>query len=380
MRNLKYRRPAYYSAFACIAGDCEDNCCMGWFVDIDDRTYRKYQKIEHSELTPIIRRAVKRNTYCDAPEINYATVKLTKQQNCAFLDENRLCRIQSAYDETYLSNVCSLYPRIVNQVNGYMEMSLSPSCPEALRQFLFRQEGMQFEEGVAPMRLPIITYDVHQRAPTFEGTPVASLDTIRKQTHQILTNRGLTFSERLYRLGAYLWDARSAAQGKETLSAKGNFGKLWRTSYIQNAFHHLNVDANIVSERYRKWHFNARAFWQNAAPANIEMAESAFSAYFDVHAYVFENYFVNLSFRNIFPFTEVDDIFDAYCLFVMRYGMMTYDLIGNVGSGVIMDQASLVMYFQSFSKAIEHHQSFFQLFIEQLRTERQNNWANISRL
>ncbi|MDK2866675.1 MAG: lysine-N-methylase [Clostridiales bacterium] len=381
MRNLKYIRPVYYRHFACIAGDCEDNCCMGWFVDLDDRTYRKYQKIQHPELTPIIHQSVRRNDYCDAPEINYAAVKLTKQQNCAFLDENRLCRMQAAYGESYLSNVCSLYPRILNQVNGSIEMSLSPSCPEALRQYLFLEEGIVFEEGVAPMRLPIITYDVFQKAPQYAGTPVASLTAIRNASNEILSDRKNAFTERLYRLGHYLWQVREKPQGKKAvLPSKDAFGKLWESEFIHMAFKKLNVDAQIVSTRYRKWHFNARSFYEHASKDALAIAEKTFNDYFDQNTYIFENYFINLSFRNLFPFTEVDDIFDAYCLFVMRYGMMAYDLIGNAGNDVGFDKPLLIEYFQSFSKAIEHHQHFFSSFIEQLRSEQLNNWTYISQL
>ncbi|MBS7527692.1 flagellin lysine-N-methylase [Fusibacter paucivorans] len=381
MRKLKYIRPSYYTDFTCIAGECEDNCCMGWFVDLDDRTYRKYQKIRHPELTPIIQQTVRRNEQCDAPEINYATVRLTKQQNCAFLDDHRLCRIQAAYGESYLSNVCSLYPRIINQVNGRIEMSLSASCPEALRKYLFLEDGIVFEEGVAAMRLPIITYDVFQRAPKYAGTPVADLKLIREVSNDILSDRDLSFAERLFVLGDYLWQARKDPRRKKMIMpSKTVFSELWKSDFVRMAFQNLDVDKQIVSKRYRKWHFHARDFYEHASKDALKSAEKLFSDYFNHHVYVFENYFVNLSFRNLFPFTEVDDIFDAYCLFVMRYGMMAYDLIGNVGSGVILDQSSLIEYFQSFSKAIEHHQHFFQSFVLQLQSERLNNWKYISRL
>ena len=37
--------PNYYKKFRCIAGDCRDNCCIGWEIDVDGDTLRKYEKI-----------------------------------------------------------------------------------------------------------------------------------------------------------------------------------------------------------------------------------------------------------------------------------------------------------------------------------------------
>ena len=39
------RYPAYYEKFHCIAGECEDTCCAGWEIDIDDESYRFYQSV-----------------------------------------------------------------------------------------------------------------------------------------------------------------------------------------------------------------------------------------------------------------------------------------------------------------------------------------------
>ena len=30
--------PDYYEHFACIGGECRHNCCIGWEIDIDEKT------------------------------------------------------------------------------------------------------------------------------------------------------------------------------------------------------------------------------------------------------------------------------------------------------------------------------------------------------
>ena len=37
--------PKYMTQFKCIGGACEDNCCIGWDVDIDKNTYLKYKNV-----------------------------------------------------------------------------------------------------------------------------------------------------------------------------------------------------------------------------------------------------------------------------------------------------------------------------------------------
>ena len=43
---MKFRYPAYYEQFSCIADRCEDTCCAGWEIDIDDESYAYYMNVE----------------------------------------------------------------------------------------------------------------------------------------------------------------------------------------------------------------------------------------------------------------------------------------------------------------------------------------------
>jgi len=36
-------QPEYMKNFHCIGSDCEGNCCIGWRVDLDKKTYLKYK-------------------------------------------------------------------------------------------------------------------------------------------------------------------------------------------------------------------------------------------------------------------------------------------------------------------------------------------------
>ena len=41
---MLYTIPDYYKEFSCIAGDCEDTCCAGWQIVIDEKSKRRYAK------------------------------------------------------------------------------------------------------------------------------------------------------------------------------------------------------------------------------------------------------------------------------------------------------------------------------------------------
>ena len=41
---MKIRVPEYFKDFKCIASKCEDTCCAGWGIVIDDATYDRYKK------------------------------------------------------------------------------------------------------------------------------------------------------------------------------------------------------------------------------------------------------------------------------------------------------------------------------------------------
>src|ERR1017187_7090768 len=47
-------RAAYAQSFRCIGSDCEDTCCQGWGVPIDQAAYEKYQNLPDSQLRTLI--------------------------------------------------------------------------------------------------------------------------------------------------------------------------------------------------------------------------------------------------------------------------------------------------------------------------------------
>ncbi len=36
-KKLKIVMPDYFKQFKCIGGKCEDSCCIGWDIDVDEK-------------------------------------------------------------------------------------------------------------------------------------------------------------------------------------------------------------------------------------------------------------------------------------------------------------------------------------------------------
>ena len=103
---MKIRVPEYFKEFKCISSECEDTCCAGWGIVIDDETYDKYQKVKG----PFGER-LRNEIVHDAGE----NIFVLKGNNCPFLDESKLCDIYKNVGEEALCYTCKQYPRYTEE-------------------------------------------------------------------------------------------------------------------------------------------------------------------------------------------------------------------------------------------------------------------------
>lgn len=126
------RYPSYYDKFHCIAGRCEDTCCAGWEIDIDDDSYQYYMSVE-GEFGERLRENIRE--YAPEDEDVYESHGFVLQENrrCPFLNEENLCDIYTALGEAALCDVCTNTPRNILEYGGERELAISASCAEAGR-------------------------------------------------------------------------------------------------------------------------------------------------------------------------------------------------------------------------------------------------------
>lgn len=127
-------KPDYYDQFTCIAGDCEDTCCSGWQIVINEEYLKRYK--DGSEFPTI-----DMNQYVDFLE---GVFKQTPDRRCSFLRDDNLCKLCFEYGEDSLCKTCHLYPRHIEEFENVREITLSLSCPEVARILLSKTDKVQF--------------------------------------------------------------------------------------------------------------------------------------------------------------------------------------------------------------------------------------------
>ena len=119
-----YFQPEYVSRFQCVGGKCPRNCCMrGWTIEIDQATYNQYLRLKPEAKA----REITRHFRYDAALGKH----FVKENPCAFLDEDKLCRLQRELGEKFLSATCVTYPRYTRDFGRFFERVLTLSCPIA---------------------------------------------------------------------------------------------------------------------------------------------------------------------------------------------------------------------------------------------------------
>lgn len=142
---MKFRYPAYYEKFRCIADRCEDTCCAGWEIDIDDASYAYYMSVE-GEFGERLRRSIREYEPDGEDVYEQHGFILKEHRRCPFLDEHNLCELYRELGEEALCDVCTDTPRNYLEYGGARELSLSTGCAEAGRLLFAGEEPISFVE------------------------------------------------------------------------------------------------------------------------------------------------------------------------------------------------------------------------------------------
>jgi lysine-N-methylase len=382
--------------FQCIGPVCEDSCCVGWRVNIDETTYRKYQEVDHPELAPTLDKYVTRNRSNPSPA-NYAKIKMEASGACPFLGGDKLCSIQKTLGEAYLSHTCSQYPRSNNMTNGQHERAATVSCPEVARLALLNPEPMEFDQFEEEIDSHVhANRSIHTGDVKFANKPQRFFWELRIFTIQVLQHRQLPLSSRLTLLGLFYQKVQEKALAGETNKIpeliEQFMAMLFQDSVKQqleevptNTALQMKLAKEIIDQRFASGVNSSRYMQvithflhgiQYVAESTTEqIAERYSEAYTNYyvpfmadHEYILENYLVNYVYKNMFPFTGSKELFDAYVMMVIHYAMIKMLLIGNAGyhKELTIDRVMLVI--QSFAKTIEHSDVYLKK-IEKLLKE-----------
>lgn len=168
---MKLYAPKYYSSFTCIADRCRHSCCIGWEIDIDENTMKRYSELDHPYGTAV------RNSidYSEPPHF-----RLNPDDRCPHLDGRGLCRIISEIGEDHLCDICREHPRFYNVCARGRFVGLGLSCEEACRIILGSDSYNEFAlVGDIPEESEISEFDSF-----FEIEKIYSILSDRTQSYE----------------------------------------------------------------------------------------------------------------------------------------------------------------------------------------------------
>lgn len=125
---MKTVYPDYYPQFRCIADRCVHNCCIGWEIDIDPVTLRRYLLMD-GPLGERLRQSI-------AFDADGAHFKLDAQKRCLMLNQNGLCDLITEAGDGALCGICRDHPRFRNRLRGVEEIGLGLCCEAACKLIL----------------------------------------------------------------------------------------------------------------------------------------------------------------------------------------------------------------------------------------------------
>ncbi len=394
-KSVKIIYPSYIDKFQCIGGKCEDNCCIGWDIDIDKETFKRYHKVKDETMKKMFQKNVHNNKFCTNENLDYGRIKLNKAKRCPFLDDENYCLIQGKFGEDYLSSVCTQFPRVLNKVDDHYEICLDSACPEAARIILSSKEKIDFKESEKSLGKYTMSGVLDTRLSEFKNTPIKYFKEIRDFSIKIIQNRKLNISSRLYVLGDFLNKLEDLeihkikefinkydieVESKNYKRERMNYAI--QVSFFKNVVDSLDIVNETDSDKFKNYTkellkgYNIKD--NNSVIENADEYINAFERYAETYiennSYIFENYFVNFIYNNLFPFSESDYMFEGYIMLLFRYSLMRFYLVGKYIYNEKDSKEDMIEFIQVFIKAVEHDKNYRSEILEYIK---ENSFDNM---
>lgn len=381
-RQRRVLAPQYAFEFSCIGPECEDTCCRGWYVGVDEFTYKRYRRLKHPELRPIIDKAVRRNRRNPTPH-NFAQIKMDETGHCPLLSTEGACRIHAELGEGYLANICAVYPRVTHTIDGTLERSLTMSCPEAARKALLRPGPMEFHLELESADIPVGPGSVIQTDDIRVGHKwERHLWDVRRFVIGLLQNREYTLNDRLVLLGLFtgrLDQIPAKERGAEVPALVDGFKAAVEDGSLRDSLAGIpaettlqfKVAKELLDERFRQ-KISVRQYLISLkqALAGLRVTKEAtveevgeryrlaideyYAPFMASRQHILENYVVNHVFKSLFPLGRRGP-FGEYVMTVVHYALLKLHLIGVAAFHKELTEELVIQVIYSYARVIEHN-------------------------
>lgn len=277
-------------------------------------------------------------------------------------------------------------------------MSLDTACPEAAKILLLKTDGIEFKESEETLGKHILSSDIDTKSKEFNELPIKYIKEIRTFSIKIMKNRKFDLSERLFMLGNFLdeleeeleynfngvgkfineYDINSTNDSYE----RNTLNYSIQISFLKKMIDDLNVFKEVDSTSFQEYTKELIAGFDFNDTKDINKYSEAYKKGFDCYfeefinnnSYIFENYLVNFMYKNLFPFSETESVFDGYIMLLIRFSLIRFYLTGIFLFNKEASIDNVVRFIQVFSKTIEHHKTYL---IDVLNDLKKNEFDNM---
>lgn len=405
--------PDYYAGFHCIGSECEESCCIGWNIPVDDVSYRRYQACSHAELAPALHAALVENPDTKARgREDAASIKCDDQGRCMLLQADGLCSIHRLLGEASLSNTCATFPRYVNLFGGQMELSLGIACPEAARRVLLHPEPIGFDLIEMDVALEARGFVSHRFPDQSNGklTEMAALGELRGFIIGLLQLRELSLGARLMVLGFLLEDVEQVASSvnfkhtSELLPILQGYADLVSVpAKVEAQFN--EIDGNLSRKIGTIGKVLSQLLAERATPRMRACLISAsngllageteepvadtdvlarylagyrdhYAPYFASKGYILENYLVNQVLTRLFPFV-LRSFLDLYRELACNLAIVQVLLVGMAAHHQGLNDERVVQLLQSFARKTNHNPTYLEKLLLAIGENEQGSYIDV---
>ena len=336
--------PAYIWDFLCDGAACGSRCCGGWRIPVDAASRERLEKISGRE--EILARL-------EQQDAGWAT-RHGENGNCAFIDADGLCLLQKKHGEEYLPDICYSYPRVSYRFTGFVERSLSMSCPVAARIALISEMPMRFEERTVPARRAAASIRPPMEALAWEN----AIRSIQIRSIAFLQERAYPLRERFRRLGRFFeaLESRSGRTPPDTATldccvadVEEDAEPVVRAESMLRLRYVASLLDTIYEAHYPPERIEALAACVSTVEADVEA---------DLHVrngHILENLAVNEFFLRLYPFACGGGFSTNFKLFALRFRIAEFALLlAAAAKNTTLDEDRILEMLDRIMERLDH--------------------------
>lgn len=364
---MKIRVPDYYKDFKCIADKCDDTCCAGWEVDVDDDSYEYYKTVTGPFGDRI------KSVMVPPTEEEEACFTLNNGR-CPFLNDNNLCDLYTELGEDKLCDTCTNYPRFIEEYGSLREIGIALSCKTAGELILKSDKKVTFE--LTENDEMVSTYN------DIDPELYMMLMASRKTAFDIAQNRDFDIVMRYCLVLEYAKDIQDMID-KGTLSKIMNIKNNYSSEeYLRERTKTFNILHNEEYTRYsyiyeylkifddfeiinKSWtdmvNHEKEYMYEQSSNEEYKSRYNRFEQYYHEKEYEYEQLLVYFIFRYYLKAVNDDDVFSKVKMAVVSF-LIIKDLdvlrfCDNEGSLSFEEQVDIM---HIYSREIEHSYENFE--------------------